>query len=92
MPSAVHNHTRLRAREDGEKPSPPRDCKAEIFGACHCRWLSRKQLRFETRDGKAALMCGVFGWFDDAKQAAKPGNRAESQSWQACIAQSPRSL
>jgi hypothetical protein len=22
---------RLRAREDGEKPSPPRDCKAENF-------------------------------------------------------------
>ena len=27
---------RLRAREDGEKPSPPRDCKAEVFGASHC--------------------------------------------------------
>ena len=33
---AVNNHERLRAREDGAKPSPPRDCKAEIFGACHC--------------------------------------------------------
>ena len=28
---AVDNHRRLRAREDGEKPSPPRDCKAENF-------------------------------------------------------------
>jgi hypothetical protein len=28
---AVHNHRRLRAREDGKKPSPPRDCKAESF-------------------------------------------------------------
>ena len=28
---AVHNHPRLRAREDGEKPSPPRDCKAKNF-------------------------------------------------------------
>ena len=33
---AVHNHQRLRAREDGEKPSPPRDCKAEFFSAHHC--------------------------------------------------------
>jgi len=29
--SAVHTHLRLRAREDGEEPSPPRDCKAESF-------------------------------------------------------------
>jgi hypothetical protein len=29
----VHNHRRLRAREDGEKPSPPRDCKAEELSA-----------------------------------------------------------
>jgi len=28
--SAVHNHLRLRVREDGENPSPPRDCKAEV--------------------------------------------------------------
>ena len=28
---AVNNHRRLRAREDGEKPSPPRDCKAKKF-------------------------------------------------------------
>jgi hypothetical protein len=31
LASAVDNHRRLRAREDGEKPSPPRDCKAENF-------------------------------------------------------------
>jgi len=30
MRRAVHNYPRLRAREDGEKPSPPRDCKAEF--------------------------------------------------------------
>jgi len=36
---AVNNHERLCAREDGAKPSPPRDCKAEIFGACHCSEL-----------------------------------------------------
>ena len=29
----VHNHPKLRAWEDGEKPSPTRDCKAEVFGA-----------------------------------------------------------
>jgi len=27
----VDNHQRLRAREDGEMPSPPRDCKAKKF-------------------------------------------------------------
>jgi hypothetical protein len=31
LASAVDNHRRLRAREDGEKPSPPRDCKEENF-------------------------------------------------------------
>src|SRR6266571_1629398 len=31
------NHRRLRAREDGENPSPPRDCKAgSASGAGHC--------------------------------------------------------
>ena len=34
--AVVNNHPRLRAREDGENPSPPRDCKAEKFaGARH---------------------------------------------------------
>ena len=32
-PNAVNNHPRLRAWEDGEKPSPTRDCKAETFSA-----------------------------------------------------------
>jgi len=32
-------------------------------------------------------MLGIFGQFDDARQAAKPGNRAESQSWQHVFAQ-----
>jgi hypothetical protein len=27
-----HNHARLRAREDGVKPSPLRDCRAEEVG------------------------------------------------------------
>jgi hypothetical protein len=31
LAGAVDNHRRLRAREDGERPSPPRDCKAEKF-------------------------------------------------------------
>src|SRR2546425_12523016 len=31
------NHRRLRAREDGENPLPPRDCKAgSASGAGHC--------------------------------------------------------
>ncbi len=61
MQPAVHNHWRLRAREDGEKPSPPRDCKADIFGACHCRLLlNRNESRFEACDGKAALMFCVI--------------------------------
>jgi hypothetical protein len=61
MQSAVHNHTRLRAREDGEKPSPPRDCKAERFRRVPLSSvMSCKRLRFETRDGKAALMLGTF--------------------------------
>jgi hypothetical protein len=31
--NAVHLHKRLRAWEDGEKPSPTRDCKAGKFSA-----------------------------------------------------------
>jgi hypothetical protein len=34
-PHAAHYHQRLRVREDGENPSPPRDCEARFFGARH---------------------------------------------------------
>jgi hypothetical protein len=47
-------HWKLRAREDGEKPSPPRDCKAGNFGRGHCfvGWLSIRESWL--RGGKAA--------------------------------------
>jgi|ERR1700719_285796 len=53
---AVNNHQRLRAREDGAKPSPPRDCKAEIFGACHCSELRIARFGPEWEGRAAALI------------------------------------
>jgi hypothetical protein len=76
---AVHNHTKLRAWEDGEKPSPTRDCKAAFFfRAGHCLGNeSRDSWRFG-QDGKAALMLRIRGSHLRAakeRQAAKPGDR-----------------
>jgi len=42
---------RLRAREDGEKPSPLRDCEAEEVG--HASLLRAVGLRARRRSGKA---------------------------------------
>ena len=53
-PSAVHNHPRLRAREDGEKPSPPRDCKAKKFRRAATGSRARIAWRFGAEVGKAA--------------------------------------
>jgi hypothetical protein len=62
---AVHNHQRLRAREDGEKPSPPRDCKAEFFQrAPLSEAKNRSKPRFRVKDGKAALLPGSHRRFE----------------------------
>src|SRR5215469_10751413 len=50
---------RFRAREDGEKPSPPRDCKAgEFFAACHCPARNRNRLLAGWEGRVAAPMVG----------------------------------
>jgi hypothetical protein len=44
---------RLRAREDGENPSPPRDCKAEKFRRVPLSHaLNCSKLRFEAAMGR----------------------------------------
>ena len=50
---AVDNHPRLRVREDGEKPSPPRDCKAKVLSAQVTDQASWRNL-LGGLDGKAA--------------------------------------
>ena len=52
--AAVHNHRRLRAREDGENPSPPRDCKAEQFRRAPLARAANRSRSIRCRDGKAA--------------------------------------
>jgi len=75
---AVHNHQRLRAREDGEKPSPPRDCKAEFFSAHHCLKqgiATRVAIPGERWEGRAAARISSSFVVMKSRQAAKPGDR-----------------
>jgi hypothetical protein len=68
----VHNHTKLRAWEDGEKPSPTRDCKAaKFFRAGHFLGCEPRVFWRFGQDGKAALMLRIRALFECEREASR---------------------